>query len=178
MPKRQDFASLVGATQHSRAGVEIDQFDLVILRLLAEDARRSQRSLAREVGLSPSSISERIARLESTGVITSYSVGIDWGVLGYSTLVHAQIELATGQDRVQTLEEIKEIPELDELWIMAGRVEVVARFRLQSNMHLRELLTQRLWAISGIAKIETSLALAQLVDEPLTSRQLRGYNLD
>jgi len=42
----------------------LDLQDLAILRLLATDARMSQRRIAREVGMSPPAVAERMARLE------------------------------------------------------------------------------------------------------------------
>lgn len=51
----------------------LDAIDRNILRLLRLDARRSNASLAAEVGLSPSACLRRIKLMEQAGVIRGYS---------------------------------------------------------------------------------------------------------
>ena len=63
---------------------EIDDIDLKHLYALTTDARTSIVELARLVGLSPPSVSERIRRLEEASVIESYSVKINPKALGLS----------------------------------------------------------------------------------------------
>lgn len=177
MAKKQDFVSLIGAKAEAADTVEIDRYDLAILRLLSADSRHSQRALAREVGLSPSSIAERVARLEATGVIRRYGVDIDWALLGYDTVVFALFKLSTGHSVGAVAESLRRVVELEQLWIATGRFELIARFRLQGTEHLRVLLTDELWTIPGVAKVETSIALAQLVDEPLSATLLDEESL-
>jgi DNA-binding Lrp family transcriptional regulator len=52
----------------------MDDIDRRIVKLLVEDASRPIKVLAAEVDLSRSSVRERIARLEATGVIRRYTV--------------------------------------------------------------------------------------------------------
>src|SRR5258708_14290797 len=61
----------------------LDAVDIGILQLLAEDARTSQRSLARALGMSPPAVGERIARLERAGVIRGYTLDIAWPEAGF-----------------------------------------------------------------------------------------------
>jgi Lrp/AsnC family transcriptional regulator, leucine-responsive regulatory protein len=52
----------------------VDDIDRRLLSLLKDDASRPLKALAAEVSLSRSSVRERIARLEATGVIRRYTV--------------------------------------------------------------------------------------------------------
>lgn len=56
---------------------ELDSTDAVILELLLEDARRSYRGIADEVGLSPPTVSNRVDRLHDLGVIQRFTVEVD-----------------------------------------------------------------------------------------------------
>jgi DNA-binding Lrp family transcriptional regulator len=56
---------------------EIDDTDREILRLLAENARRSYSTIAEAVNLSASSVSERVRQLEQEGVIRRFTVDLD-----------------------------------------------------------------------------------------------------
>ena len=55
---------------------DLDAADVRILDALVDDARTSIADLARSVGLSPPSVSERIKRLEEAGVIEGYTLTI------------------------------------------------------------------------------------------------------
>ena len=56
---------------------DLDQTDLELIRLLAEDARRPYNELAEAVNLSPPAVSDRIDRLQEQGVIRQFTIDID-----------------------------------------------------------------------------------------------------
>lgn len=56
---------------------ELDSTDAVILELLLEDARRSYRGIADEVGISSPTVSNRVDRLRDLGVIQRFTVEVD-----------------------------------------------------------------------------------------------------
>lgn len=63
--------------------MNIDEKDRFIIGLLSENARMPVNELARQVGLSGPSTSERIRRLESSGVIARFTVELDLAALGF-----------------------------------------------------------------------------------------------
>jgi Lrp/AsnC family transcriptional regulator, leucine-responsive regulatory protein len=63
--------------------MNIDETDRLIVRLLSENARMPVSELARKVGLSGPSTSERIRRLENNGIISRFTVELDLAALGY-----------------------------------------------------------------------------------------------
>jgi DNA-binding Lrp family transcriptional regulator len=56
---------------------DLDETDLEILSLLAEDARRPFSEIGERVGLSGPAVSDRVTRLEETGVIQGFTVDVD-----------------------------------------------------------------------------------------------------
>ena len=61
---------------------EVDGVDLAILEALQENGRLPLSELARQIGMSQPSVSERVKRLEERGVITGYGARIDPTRLG------------------------------------------------------------------------------------------------
>jgi DNA-binding Lrp family transcriptional regulator len=61
----------------------LDHFDIRILQILNNDARRSYRSIGMEVGLTSNSVKTRILAMVSAGVIQKFLVIISPSVLGY-----------------------------------------------------------------------------------------------
>lgn len=56
---------------------ELDDTDLDVLQLLAEDARRPYSEIADRVGVSPPTVSDRVDRLEELGIIERFTLDID-----------------------------------------------------------------------------------------------------
>jgi Lrp/AsnC family leucine-responsive transcriptional regulator len=56
---------------------DLDEVDRQLVRLLAEDGRRSYTDLAKDTGLSTSAVHQRVRRLEQRGAITGYAAQVD-----------------------------------------------------------------------------------------------------
>lgn len=61
----------------------LDATDAKILAALDSDARLSMSELARLVGMSAPSVSERVRRLEAAGVIRGFTLDVDTCAIGY-----------------------------------------------------------------------------------------------
>jgi Lrp/AsnC family leucine-responsive transcriptional regulator len=155
-------AGLSTLVSRSSAPVALDQVDRDLLTLLADDPRVSQRQLAKQVGMSAPAIGERIARLERLGVIRGYTVDIDWGAVGLPVLVYIPMTIAAGSDVKVLLDELRAIPELEELVVVTGDYDFIARFRLRDHSHLQEILLDRLYPIAGLRRFETLLSLGEI----------------
>ena len=63
--------------------MKTDEKDRLIVKLLTRDARMPVSELSKRVGLSSPATSERIRRLEASGLITRFTLEIDLAALGY-----------------------------------------------------------------------------------------------
>jgi Lrp/AsnC family leucine-responsive transcriptional regulator len=75
----------------------LDPLDATLLRLLTRDARMSIADLARAVGMSSPSVSERVKRLEEAGIIKGYEAVIDPKALGLPVAAWLRIRPIPGQ---------------------------------------------------------------------------------
>lgn len=117
----------------------LDATDLRILGALAEDARISVAELARSVGLSAPSVSERIKRLEEVGVIGGYSAQIDPKALGLPIAAWLRIRPIPGQlPRVAEL--LRDLPDIVECDRVTGEDCFVARAHVASVDDLERLI--------------------------------------
>ena len=140
--------------------VEVDDLDLTLLRALADDARQSQRALARAVGMSPPAIADRLARLERVGAIRGYRVDIDWAALGYPVVVYLAVTAGPGMDLSEIIRAIRELPEAQDMSVVTGGLDLLVRLRVRDHTHLRELLLGAIFRIPGVQRTETFLSLA------------------
>ena len=146
----------------SRPAPGLDAFDLALLRLLARDARMSQRRLAREVGMSPPAVSERIARLERSGIIRGYRVDVDRTALGFGLVVYVGVVAVQGDDQAQVVRALGALPEVEDVHVVTGPKDLLVRLRVRDHEHLREVLFDRIWNLPGIARTETYISLAHM----------------
>lgn len=151
--------------------VTLDAIDKRILALLTKDARISQRRLSRELGMSAPAVGERIARLERAGVIRGYTVTIDWAALGYVNCYLA-VTVSQGADQAKVMAALHELPEVEELLVITGSLDMLARLRVRDHGHLRRLLLENVWQIDGLQRTETFLSLAEMPPKQLASTLL------
>ncbi|KZE64302.1 AsnC family transcriptional regulator [Fictibacillus phosphorivorans] len=63
--------------------MKMDEMDFKIIEELRKDARLSMRELAKRVNLSSPSVTERVRRLESKGIIEEYTIKTNPKKMGY-----------------------------------------------------------------------------------------------
>ncbi|GAA4282771.1 hypothetical protein GCM10022261_03020 [Brevibacterium daeguense] len=142
------------AGAHRSARKEIDDIDLQILELLVQDPRRSQRSLAKDIGLSPPAIADRIAQLEEAGVIEGYTTKINLAKLGYSMTVFAEISCELGPEHREQSRQLSEIDEVEKVILTTGAHDLLIKINVRDREHLNEVLFEKL--IEGQTKIYQS----------------------
>jgi Lrp/AsnC family leucine-responsive transcriptional regulator len=134
----------------------IDPVDAKILRALAKDARTSTAELSRAVGLSAPSVSERVKRLEESGVIEGYSVKINAAALGLPLAAWLRIRPIPGQ--LQKVAEIlRALPEIVECDRVTGEDCFIARAHLRSVADLEKLIDEIIpYAMTNTSIIQSS----------------------
>jgi Lrp/AsnC family transcriptional regulator, leucine-responsive regulatory protein len=142
--------------------VEVDDLDIALLRELAVDSRQSQRALARAVGMSPPAIADRLARLERAGAIRGYRVDIDWAALGVPVVVYLAVTAGPGMELSRIISVLRELPEIQDMTVVTGGLDLLVRLRVRDQMHLRDLLLNTIFQIPGVQRTETFLSLADV----------------
>jgi DNA-binding Lrp family transcriptional regulator len=142
--------------------VSLDEHDLQILRLLAADARMSQRAVAREVGMSAPAVADRIARLERTGVIRGYRAELDRSMLGYALVVYVGVVAVQGSDQPGVVQALRELAEVEDVHVVTGPKDLLVRLRVRDHDHLKTVLFDRIWSVPGVDRTETYISLGQM----------------
>ena len=136
----------------------IDHVDQRILGILGDDARISWRSLGERVHLSPTSVADRVRRLEREGVIRGYGVRLDPAALGRTVRAVVDASLGPG-DQVDEFE--ARLAQRDEV-TFAAYVTGTADYSIIVECEGAEGLdafVRWLRADAGVARTETKLLL-------------------
>ena len=155
-------AKLTEVSTQPTPKADVDELDLALLRVLAVDARQSQRALARAIEMSPPAVADRLARLERSGAIRGYRVDIDWAALGFPVVVYLAVTAGPGMDLSEIIRAIRAIPEAEDMSVVTGGLDLLVRLRVRDHAHLRELLLSKIFQINGVQRTETFLSLADV----------------
>ena len=151
------------ALRPRRVAAGVQQDERGIVEELLRDGRTGYAELGRAVGLSASAVTERVRRLEESGVITGYVCEVDAEKLGLpiAALVRLRYPNANYRPFHQLLDTT---PEIVEAHHVTGEDCFVLTVRARSMRHLEEVTGR----ISGLGAVTTSVVYSS----PLTGRAL------
>lgn len=117
----------------------IDHVDRQILNILRRNGRTSVSEIARAVNLSTAPVARRIERLERSGVIRGYVALVDEQQSG-ELEAFTEIRLKGATDTGELAEIVKDIPEVQEFFTIAGDPDAVVRMRVDDVDHLQRVV--------------------------------------
>jgi Lrp/AsnC family leucine-responsive transcriptional regulator len=151
----------------------MDKLDRKILASLQRDARIKNADLARELGVAPSTMLERVRRLEERGYFSGFKAVINPKKLGLS--VQAMISVSLGQHSTKTIrpfeDAVKAIPNILVCYHVTGRFDYVLHVVAKNLEQLGILVKERIASMPGVGKTETFLIFSAIKNE-------NGYPLD
>ena len=139
----------------------LDHIDKKILDLLQENGRMTNAQLAKDVGLSPPPMLERVRKLEKQGIIRKYVALVDPKKVDRGTMALVSVSLRLHQKNAiqEFVKEIQNIPEILECHHITGEEDYVLKVAIKDIEEYERFLHDRLTRISGIRKIKTSFIL-------------------
>src|SRR5688572_23392522 len=94
--------------------VKMDRTDIEILRLLQNNGRLSNKQIAAEIGLAPSSVHERLKNLRNQRVLLGTYAEVDVKALGVGLEAFFMVELSKHERQVvdRFMDDVVHIPEV------------------------------------------------------------------
>lgn len=142
--------------------VQITQKDEELIALLKVDSREPVAALARKLGLSRTTVQDRLRRLEETGVIAAYSIKLarDMEQGGMRAFVTLAVE---PRRQVDVARMLARFPQIETLHTVSGKFDLIAQVRTSSSESMDRLIDE-LGQIPGVTRIETSVILSTKLD--------------
>ena len=147
--------------------MNLDKFDLAILKVLQQNARASLNDIGAAVGLSSTPCWNRIKRMESAGVIRGYTVDIDPASLGFmdTVIVHVTLESHSEETLYEFGRALAQIPEVLEAFLVSGDYDYYIRIAVRDTRDYERLLREQLYRIPGIRHSKSCFVLRRLKDD-------------
>lgn len=139
----------------------IDKKSLKILRILQEKARVPNTEVARQVGMAPSAVLERIRKMENQGIIDGYEVRLNperfrrsqVAFIKVTTLINSDSDGAIGK-------QLSLIEEIQEVHFIAGDDSYMVKVRVADTTELNTVLREKVSKIQGVTNTKTYAVLA------------------
>ncbi|HEY1945451.1 MAG TPA: Lrp/AsnC family transcriptional regulator [Bryobacteraceae bacterium] len=137
----------------------IDEIDSQLLHFLQGDARVSNAALARELGMAPSAILERVRKLEERGLIQGYEARLNSAALGWGLVAFVFVRTTEALGLHDTAERLAAIPEVQEVHNVAGEDCYLVKLRVADTAALAALLRNEFGRIGTIHSTRTTIVL-------------------
>ena len=146
---------------------EIDRIDRRILIELQNDGRITNSELAQRVGLAPTSMSDRVRRLQNHGYIKGFRAILDADQMGLGLLVLVEVSLdKTTPDIFEKFAAVvRKQPEILECHMVAGGFDYLVKARLPDMGRYRAFLGEVLLSLPGVRETRSYPVIEEVKDD-------------
>jgi len=137
----------------------INEIDAKILNIVQQDARISNAEIARQIGLAPSAVLERVRKLEERGVIRGYAAEIDANQVGFGLTAFVFVRTSFCGSIGEAL---AQIPEVLEVHDVAGEDCYLLKVRAENTDELGKFFREKLKKHAEIVSTRTTVVLQTL----------------
>ncbi|WP_293576757.1 Lrp/AsnC family transcriptional regulator [Phaeobacter sp.] len=138
-----------------------DEIDQQLIALLRENARRPVADLARRLGLARTTVQARLEKLETTGVITGYTLRTSQTARPpLQATVLISIEPRSGPE---VLARLRSLPGVEIVHTTSGRFDLLAQVVAHTTSELDETI-DRIGEARGVRSSESLIHLATKLD--------------
>lgn len=137
----------------------MDSIDVRIIRLLQENARITASEIAGAISLSVPAVSERLKKLEASGVIKQYTTIIDPAYFDKTLMAIVFITLERPRFADVFAEFVKKQDDILECHYLAGDYDYALKVVTENTATLQELLN-RIKSVQGVQKTRTVVILS------------------
>lgn len=154
----------------------LDDLDLRILALLQDNARIANAAIGREIGITPSAVSQRIKKLEDTGVIEGYRAHLNPKAVKKGLLAFVAVQTGEGARAKETGELLSSIPEVLEVHRVVGEDCFFLKLRVEDTSALGQLLDEKIQPLPPVASTRTTIVLSTAKSELPSPNGARPQN--
>lgn len=139
----------------------LDEIDIKILELLQTNSRIKRNVIAGTIGLSIPSVTDRLKRLESEGIIESYITKLNHKKVGNDITAFIIVISESSKHYKEFIEQVKQTTEVIECHSITGDGSHMLKIRTTNTSTLEKLLS-RIQSFKGVRATRTSIVLTTI----------------
>ncbi|PCI32061.1 MAG: AsnC family transcriptional regulator [Alphaproteobacteria bacterium] len=136
----------------------MDSTDQKLITLLKNNGRESTTALARKLGLSRSTVQDRISRLEDRGIIAGYTIRFNADYTRRQITAHVLMSL-NPKFSDQILHNLKKIPLIRAVYAVSGIYDMIVLVTAETTEEIDRIL-DAIGRMDGIKKTTSSIVLS------------------
>ena len=140
----------------------IDELDRKIILALQEDGRRSNIEIAEIVGLSHSSCSRRINRLENENIIVGYRALTNRHKLGLTVRAYCGVVRDANTGWNELAEDLAGVEGVVSVFAVSGDVDIMLEIVARDMQHYSHVVLKDVFDTNGVAATRSSFVLAEI----------------
>lgn len=145
----------------------IDQLDVRLISLLAEEPRIGVLECSRRLNVARGTVQARLDRLAARGVVVGHGPQIDPAALGYDVTAFVTLQIRQVSGHVPVADRLALVPEVLEVHTITGGGDMLCRVVARSNADLQRVI-DLIVDVEGVVRTSSVIAL----DTPVPYRTL------
>ena len=142
----------------------IDVIDAKILEVLQENARMSYSELSKRINLSLSAVSDRLKKMEASGIISQYTAILDPALMDRQLKAYIMINVDNSGNIEDLLKVVSHSGEVLEANFVAGDFDYILKVATKNVSTLEELVN-RIKAVKAVKRTETNIVMTGLKEK-------------
>ena len=138
-----------------------DALDIKILNILQKNGRTKRNQIAEEVGLSIPSVSERLKKLEESGMIGGYFARLNRKSFGYDIMAYILVMMESSKHYKTMINKVEHIPEILECHSVLGEGSHLLKAVTKNTGALEKLLGE-IQSWPGVTATRTTFVLSTI----------------
>lgn len=139
----------------------IDTLDIKILNILQRKGRTKRSQIADEVELSIPSVSDRLKKLEDSGIIEGYFARLNRKAFGYDIMAYIFVVMESSKHYKTLLNKVEHIPEILECHSILGEGSHLLKAVTKNTESLEKLLGE-IQSWPGVMATKTTYVLSTI----------------
>jgi Lrp/AsnC family leucine-responsive transcriptional regulator len=137
----------------------IDDLDIKILNILQQRGRTKRNEIAEAVGLSIPSVSERLHKLETKGVLEGYYAKVNKKAFGYDIMVYIHVIMESSKHFKTLILKVDKMPQILECHSVLGEGSHLLKALVKNTESLEKLLSE-IQSWPGVTATKTTFVLS------------------
>ncbi|MBT8370323.1 MAG: Lrp/AsnC family transcriptional regulator [Deltaproteobacteria bacterium] len=138
----------------------IDSINLEILKILQEKARIPNVDVARQIGMAPSAVLERIRKLESQKIIEGYEVRLNPKFFDSGLIAFITVKTDENADEIELGQKLARRPKVQEVHYVAGEDAFLVKLRGANTEEIGRQIRETIKSNQGVQLTKTSIVMA------------------
>ena len=139
----------------------LDDIDQTIIRSLSKDGKKSYINIAKKLGVTAQTISDRVEKLRKKEIIKGFTIEVDPVKVNYPIEFICELDInASVMDDVLVV--LEQITEIHVIKITTGIHDILCIGNAQDIENLHNIVERKISTIPGVNKTYTSITLKKI----------------